>query len=528
MRNKLTFILFGLLISVGWTNALAQQQPTQNLAERLTLSVADYQSVYDPVAGTNTYTNILDFALGSGDNKITAGMLNAGDNFITFHRLDSKGGDVECARVNLNAVQNGPSEEVYELDFSTAPSSNTTVTNAALQELGGTCWGTDGSNLIWQTNGSAYITGIGGLTFTAPAGCSNSFFELIIFVGSNVRNGRFAYRQNSGSWYILNSNAVSAGGTIEQIFTMSTGDVISIVGLNSNNGFGDSPDIELMGFVKLPESYVPTYEVTPTISNWDEDNEAWGQASALPGTTATTYTDNDVINLTGQVTDEFDVEIPADNQHPDYYTYKADFDADITLPSSGTGANFSALADFTSCTSSNLTSGTFTGYNGWSFYSSYAYQDDNDDIWGYAEYYGGITFTMPNSFMGSTVNVTVTSGPCLDHNGSGDLYVNGVLHTFNGASTYTWTNVPVTAGGTIEIRGPQNTWSADIASIVITSGNGSSMNMPKQQGISDNSRIGEGSLLLKRYSDRSNGKVGKIEKKASVNAESKIMLKSND
>ena len=507
---------------------MAQQQPSVSPAQRLALSVVDYQSVYDVTAQTNTYTNTLNFALGSGDNKITAGMLNTGDNYITFHRLDNMGGDVECARVNLNCVQNGPSQDAYELDFSSAPSSNTTLSNNALQEMGGSCWGTNGSNLIWQTNGSAYITGQGGLTFTVPSGCSNAVFDLIIIVGSNARDGLFAYNLNSQGWYLLNDDPLSANQYIVEKFTLSSGDVISLVGVTANYYLGNSPDIVLVGFVKYPDSYTPTYEVTPTISYWDEENETWGEASALPGTPATTYTDNDVINLTGQVIDEFSVEIPADNEHPDYYSYRADFDADITLPASGTGTDFYASADFTGCTTDYLTSGTFTGYNGWSFFYSYPYEDDNDDIWGFAEYYGSITFTMPNSFMGNSVNITVTSGPCLDHSGSGDLYVNGVLHTFNGASTYTWNNVAVTAGGTIEIRGPRNTWSADIASIVISSGNGSKMNMPLQQNKAKNSLIGDGNLLLKGFKGRSEGKVGKIEKKASTNTESKIMLKSND
>ena len=535
MRRIFYFITCSLLLVAGWTNALAQQQPSVSPAQRLALSVVDYQSTYDADAQTNTYTNTLQLSQPTGDYKLTAGMLNEGDNYITIHRLDNTGGDVECARVNLNCVQNGPMFEILDYadfygDGTSAPSSNTYISSSDISNFGGSCWSTNGSSLIWQTNGCAYVTGANGLRFTVPSGYSNAILEVIIYVGSNARGGYFAYNVNGNTSWSYGADA-EAGKVSSFIVgqALSTGDIIGIWGINSaGTSLYDSPDIEFIAVRKYPDSFTPTYEVTPTISYWDEENETWGEASALPGTSATTYTDNDVINLTGQVIDEFSVEIPADNEHPDYYSYRADFDADITLPASGTGTDFYASADFTGCTTDYLTSGTFTGYNGWSFYSSYSYEDDNNDIWGFVEYYGSITFTMPNSFMGNSVNITVTSGPCLDHSGSGDLYVNGVLHTFNGASTYTWNNVAVTAGGTIEIRGPRNTWSADIASIVISSGNGSKMNMPLQQNKAKNSLIGDGNLLLKGFKGRSEGKVGKIEKKASTNTESKIMLKSND
>jgi hypothetical protein len=64
------------------------------------------------------------------------------------------------------------------------------------------------------------------------------------------------------------------------------------------------------------------------------------------------------------------------------------------------------------------------------------------------------------------------------------MYVNGVLHTFTAGETYTWT-VPVSANGTIEFNANAtdyftNTYSIDFTQIVISSGNGSSMNAPAQ------------------------------------------------
>ena len=89
---------------------------------------------------------------------------------------------------------------------------------------------------------------------------------------------------------------------------------------------------------------------------------------------------------------------------------------------------------------------------------------------------------MPESFLGNNVTVTVTSGPNLDNsdnNYTGILVVNDVQYTFNGSGTHSWT-VPVSAGGIIEFKTDGQTYSTDIASIVISSGNGSALNAPVQ------------------------------------------------
>jgi hypothetical protein len=108
--------------------------------------------------------------------------------------------------------------------------------------------------------------------------------------------------------------------------------------------------------------------------------------------------------------------------------------------------------------------------------------DDNNGIWAYIAFYGAIIFQMPESFMGNSVTVTVTSGPNLDNsanNYTGILYVNDVLYTFTGSGTHSWT-VPVSAGGIIEFKTDGQTYSTDIASIVISSGNGHAMSAPAQ------------------------------------------------
>ena len=78
------------------------------------------------------------------------------------------------------------------------------------------------------------------------------------------------------------------------------------------------------------------------------------------------------------------------------------------------------------------------------------------------------------------VNVTVTSSTGED--GAGELYVNGIGHTFTSGETFIW-SIPVAANGVIEFKGNvigdfTNSYSIDFTRIVITSGNGSTMNAP--------------------------------------------------
>lgn len=226
----------------------------------------------------------------------------------------------------------------------------------------------------------------------------------------------------------------------------------------------------------MPESYLPTIEVTPTMSFWD--GSSWSASTAIGQSQS--YEPNDTVNLygLGTVIDAFNVETNQ-NGYSEYYNYKAAFNGNIILPSgSSTGLDFYSSADFSACTTSNPASATMTGYDGWAFNESYAYSSSGI-ISVYIQYYGDIIFTMPDSFMGNSVTVTVTSSTGSD--GAGILYVNGVLHTFTAGETYTWT-VPVSANGTIEFKSDGQTYSVDISSIVISSGNGSALNVPVHTG----------------------------------------------
>lgn len=484
MRKIHYLISCSLLIAIGWANALAQESPTVTPAQRLNLELINNVSRYNIDEQQNEYTNTFRLTQPT-DNKLTAGMLKQGDNYITLHRYDDEANDIPFARINLSATTTTPQSEVIDmLDFyqdgEGAHSGSVTLTQADLGSESN--WGTDGTNLIWQASGYAYISGAGGFTFTVPAGYSDAKMQFIIYNGTNVRGGYWAYNLNGEGWRVV-ARATAQNSSSFVITGLNSGDVISLYGVNSSQtNLYQSPDIELIGVVHLPSSYVPTIEVTPTLSYWDQNNDDWGTPSSLGG--STTYTPNDAIDLPslGNVTDQF-AEQTDNNGHSDYYNYKADLDANVIIPTNGeTGLDFYASADFTACTTTNPSSGTLTGHNGWSFNGASAYMDDNNGIWAYIAFYGAIIFQMPESFMGNSVTVTVTSGPNLDNsanNYTGILYVNDVLYTFTGSGTHSWT-VPVSAGGIIEFKTDGQTYSTDIASIVISSGNGNAMSAPAQ------------------------------------------------
>lgn len=457
-------MMTALLITVGWIGATAQSGGATSASERIGLKLAEYTSQFDKDNERNHYVNTLRLCQPSGKPSLTAGMLNTGENLITVHRTDSKDGDTAVGSINFSAVKKTPASQVIDLldfyqDGEGAHTGSTTVT----QDMLPANWGTNGSNLIWQASGYAYISGQGGFTYTVPAGYNNVMLQFIIYVGTNARGGYFAYNLNDTEWSVA-ATATAGGSSSFVVSGVSSGDVISFYGAINQDGYylNDSPDIELIGVLHMPDSYVPTIEVTGN------------------GTT-TVYQPNDTVNLygLGAIVDDFS-ESTSDNTHPESYSYHATYNANVILPSgSATGTDFSATANFTGCTTSDPASATMTGHNGWSFYSSRAY-NSSAGICMYIQYYGAIIYTMPASFMGNSVNVKVTTSTGSD--GAGILVVNNEQHTFTAGSSYTWTNVPVTTGGIIEFKTDGQTYSADIVSIEITSGNGSSLNAPRYQG----------------------------------------------
>lgn len=464
-----------LLLATGWATALAQGSPTVTPAQRLNLTLVENRSTFNINAQQNEYVNTLRLSQPGNDNpyKLTAGMLNEGNNYITFTRTDDVNNATEFARINLSAVVTKPKSDLVDyviFDTDNPPSSNTTITASNLSSAFPN-WGTNGSNLIWQTSGYAYISGQGGLTFTVPSGYSNAVLQFVIAVGSNARGGYFAYNLNSEGWYI----AASATANYETDFVidgLNSGDVISFYGVNSSqSSLAASPDFEYIAVFEIPDSFIPTIEVTPTISRMDGEN--WGEATSLG--TSMSYEPNDTIDLysLGYLSDQF-VESTTDNSYPNAYSYKTAFNANVVLPASGqTGTDLYATADFNTQ--------SITGDGTWALNEAGLYYTDNTytSICAIIDYYGDILFTLPDTFVGNQVTVTVTS--CTGDYGARDLYVNGMLHTFTSGTSHTWT-VDVSANGTIEFKGPSDTYSVGISSIVISSGNPSSLNAPKNFG----------------------------------------------
>lgn len=479
-------LMLSMLLVSAWASAQTAPTTGPSPAERINLTLVNNRSAYTTAGERNNYVNTLRLSQPGNDNpnKLTAGLLNEGDNHIIFHRIDDLGTDSTFARINLNAVKTEAEMEIFDgiVFSSNPPSSQTTITQAMLPDN----WGTNGSNLILQTNGYAYISGQGGLTYTVPDGYNNAVIQLIIFVGSNARNGYFATNLNGAGW-IVNGSQVSAGGgyIIRTLSGVNTGDVISIYGAEASGSsyyLSASPDIDEIYLRELPKTLAPSIEISPTISHWQGND--WGAETTLGN--SVTCSPNDTINLygLGVVSDSFYAETDQNN-HSEYYNYKTTFGGYIDLPvGSSTGLDLYASADFTAATSSDPSTATFTGPSNWTFLGSNIYSP-SAGMCCYILSYGSILYTVPSTFMGTSVYVTVTSSTGSD--GAGELYVNNVLHTFNAGETYTW---PVSVGpnGTIEFKANAtdsytNTYSIDFTSIVISSGNRTSMNEPSQGSI---------------------------------------------
>lgn len=501
MKPLIKHLLILVAFVAGVCNVTQARPDEATPARRINIAVADNKSVYTTVNERNNYENLLRLQQPDGLYQLTAGMLNDGDNHIVFHRIDDQGIDTTIARINLNAqiVENKPTI-IDSYDFTEkTPLNETTVTQAMLS--GG--WGTDGENLIWQTNGSAYVAGLGGLTFTMPAGYHNVVIQLIAYVGPNIRGGYFTTNYNNSGWTMA-AQVSGKGAYVVKTFTgVNGGDVINIYGGLLYNGsyyLGQSPDIEYIAVRVLPYSYTPNIKVSPSISYNNDGN--WSAATSLGS--IVTYSPNDTVRLyaLGTVRDVFYAST-AQNDHPGYYNYSVAYDANIALPFGGeTGLDYYASADFTAAMTSSPTSAEFAGLNKWSFYNANVYTPSAGRCC-YLMSYGSIIYTMPRNFMGNTVNVTVTSNTSED--GAGDLYVNGIVHTFTTGETYTW-SIPVAANGFIEIKGNAigsftNSYSIDFTRIVITSGNGSSMNAPVYHAIDDQEGIMPNKLGLRQLTD---------------------------
>jgi len=267
----------------------------------------------------------------------------------------------------------------------------------------------------------------------------------------------------------------STGWKGRVITGVNSDDVITIRGAQQSStgsyAYYDSPDILAIDIDYVPP-LLPTISVTPSVSYMTDG--AW--TAQAPVGNAAIYHPNDVIDLGDcTVTDAFEVSTSLNN-HSTHYNYHAQVDANVQWPESGSSTDFYASVDFSKGDGSDLATCEYTGVNNWKNNGFLSYYTPSSLPCAYIRSYAELAYVMPASFMGTTVNVTVTSDSGQD--GAGNLVVNGVSHTFVAGESYTWT-VDVAAGGYIMFTALEgDSYTCDISKIVISSGNGSASNAP--------------------------------------------------
>jgi hypothetical protein len=469
MSKNYYYFICSLLLATGWANALAQGTPAVSPAQRLKLDLVDNRSTFviNEQQGTyeNHYVNTLSLSQPT-DNKLTAGMLNEGNNYIVFTRQgDTETAPTEFARINLSATSVQQEAKIltdFEFTSNTISASGWTVSSSRALSYSSYYQGTrinSGSNYyirytIPQVQGVEYDGG----TFLLNIGTYTAGYFKI--------NGTTTAQTTANSW-----NQYSLTG-------LNVGSTITIYGASSSGGNGNSPYMAGIYIVWVPPTIVPTINVTSTYSQKEGNN--WVNVSTLG---SNTYSPNDNVNANSFNVDVIDTfnESTENNNRPNSYNYSVDMDAHIDWTDM-TG-DYYASVDFTKGDGDDLTTPEFIGPNNWDYLLVSYYIPQNGTI--PALYLNGnaeLIYTMPPTFSGNSVNVSVTS---TNHSyGAGNLMVNNVNHEFAAGETYTWTNVPVSAGGVIQFKmksGDQYT--CDIAKIIIQSGNGSASNAPQSQSV---------------------------------------------
>lgn len=347
-------------------------------------------------------------------------------------------------------------------------------------------WSVSGQ-LGLQSNGYAFTPSGSSLNFTVPSGYTNASMTLVIEIGPDA-----------GDYLVINTSAYAVeAGTIYYIplTGINSGDVISIFGASYQNGTWSnqySPDIGSIiiyeGEVSPPSSAprrgtpplrvkAPAISVAPTISYWDNQNQAWSAESSLAPSKI--YLPNELIDLAGlgNIVDQFSVSTQNNDAYSSYYRYQASLDADILIPDNGSGYDFYASMDFGQCTATDINTAVLTDPDNWSWIYASVYNGEasSNTYCGYIVEGGNITYFVPNTFVGNTVAVTVTTG--IGPDGAGKLVVNGVLYEYRSPGTsYTW-NVPISANGAVIIEpAPGEQFSVDLSKIEVRGVNNATMN----------------------------------------------------
>ena len=466
MSRFFHYLTCSLLLMTGWANALAQAAPTTSPVQRLNLELVDNQSTFvidEENGNRNEYTNTFRLTQPT-DYKLTAGMLNEGDNYITVSRQGIKDGETigdptDFARINLQAdITKHEAEELTDITLSS--------TSAFIGQAGWSLSGSATQTLYYSSsyNGCSINSGY-YIRYTIPEGYDGGTILLYIAPTSSgyikINNGN-AQNPTSGDWnrYVL--------------YGLSSGSTITIQGCNSSGNNANSPYIYGIVLQWAAPTIVPTISVTPKLSYKVDGN--WLAETTLD--TKTDYQPNDYIDFF-DVIDTFSIST-ADNSHPNSYNYSAEIDANIDWTSADMTGDFYASADYGQ--GDGTTAGiVLTGYDGWDYQFINTKDGEIMCLWFYR--YGLLMYTMPNTFAGTNVDVTITADT--GTYGAGSILVNGNKHDFTPGETYTWEDVPVSANGTILFScNPDESYTLDVSKIVISSGNGTAQNAPLVTGAS--------------------------------------------
>ena len=465
MSRFFHYLTCSLLLMTGWIHAFSQGTPTTSPAQRLNLELVNNQSTFvidEENGNRNEYTNT--FRLTQPETyKLTAGMLNEGDNFITLSRQgDTETEPSEVARINLNTnIVKREAEILTDIE----------LTSTSLNETGWSVSNARNTLTYSNTYGCCRINSGYDITYTIPQGYDGG--TILLNIGTytqgyfKINNGSAQQaRANSWNQYIL--TGLNGGSTIQ------------IRGCNSSGSNANSPYIAGIYIIWAPPTIVPTINVTSTYSQ--KQGSSWVNVSSLGSYTYTPNDDINANNLNVDLTDSFN-ELIENSNCSSCYNYSLSMDANIDWADM-TG-DFYASVDFTKGDGDELTTPEYIGPNNWDYMLVAYYIPTNGSIPAlYLDASSDFIYTMPNTFAGNTVNVTVTSTN--NNLGVGYLVVNGDSYNFAAGESHTWT-VPVSANGVIRFQNATGeNYTCDIAKITIQSGNGSASNAPQSQFVAPN------------------------------------------
>ena len=497
--------LLSVLLIAVWITGLAQSSGSPS--QRFKLVLVDNKSTFVIDSEQNHYVNTLGLSQPDSPYLLTADMLYEGDNIISVTRLDDKGDSIECARVNLHATFNGPSVIIspsvsYYRDNSWGNEESlgnafTCQRNEAIN-LAGIEWSDDfNESTVGNAHSSQYEyiasmdanillpdpsmpvlltpdndidmgaetsveTLVSGYYFSQPATLTITGPFAVYpstLTADQVNNGTMVAVTFTGSNHSGTGTLTITSGAMTRTLNISHRSAPPVI-------IADPTTVNISGGATSGTFSVHGIDLAGPITivgdaNFSVSHTSISMEEAMDGEITVTITPN--TGVYGTITGTITLTSPDAEPVTVQVTYESPFYASI---------------DFNKCTTTdNPKSGEIIGYDGWTLTNITIYTPTSGHFAGYLQRGLSFTYTMPSTFIGNRVYVTVYSDGT-GSSGAGDLSVNSSNHSFGSGETYTWT-VNVSAGGTITFAAPSNNWSCDIAKIVISATNSATMNKPK-------------------------------------------------